>query len=646
MSKKNIFGWYVSRLKAMSVPEVGYRINKKIKQKKEEKKYSTNYYITSKCIFNKEDIHLFEKRLDEFLNVNLIDLDEYKVEEIINIFDKTIDITKNINWHRGYVSNWEKLKYSNSINFKYTDEIGDVRYTWEINRHLFFPKLALNYKKTRDEKYIQILKEHFYNWINENPFLKGVNWASPMEIAIRAYQWIITYSMIKDKIDDKFKVDLINSIIYSIRYVNQNYSLFSSANNHLIIEAVYCGIIGYLINPIYKNQMCEESIEILNREIKLQNFEDGVNKEQATHYQAFVVDGLLQFGFMLKKLNKKYSEEQILYRMCEFISVLNKSGSVIEFGDSDDAKLISFNLKFNEYYEYVLELASLYFGVEFIECHNLKDETKFVSGVMSIKNLNKIEDKEFYMYKDGGYAIFNINNNFMLFDIGELGFGSIAAHGHADALSIIYSCNKKKVFIDPGTYIYNVQAEWRNYFRKTSSHNTLSINDIDQSEIKGPFLWGRKANTKILEYGENKDYIFVKASNDGYGKSIHTRSITYLKKDDLFVVVDEFDREAQVNYTLDEKLSIDIIDKKSIKLKNIDEIFITFSEQLCTTEKWISKSFMNKTETIGIKINNDFSKNKKLFTIISKNRVKIEGEYIITSNRKLKYNNCKDIGEV
>ena len=33
MSKKNIFGWYVSRLKAMSVPEVGYRINKKIKQK-------------------------------------------------------------------------------------------------------------------------------------------------------------------------------------------------------------------------------------------------------------------------------------------------------------------------------------------------------------------------------------------------------------------------------------------------------------------------------------------------------------------------------------------------------------------------------------------------------------------------------------
>ena len=615
--------WYFNRLKAMSVPEISHRINKKIKMKSESKKYNEKIYINEKNNIDKNNIYNFEKRLEKIFDFRCIDINKYEVKDIVDIFNEEIDINQEINWHKCNFRNWDKDVYSNCINFKSTDNIGDVRYTWEINRHLFFSNLALNYKKTNDKKYLDLLEKHFYSWIKQNPFLKGVNWASPMEIAIRSYQWIITYSIIKDDVDEMFKVDIINSIINSIKYVSENYSLYSSANNHLIIEAVYCGIIGYLIEPIYSNNYFKESYNIIERELLLQNNKDGVNKEQATHYHAFVLDGYLQYAFFLSKIGEKFPDDKILFNMSEFIGLLKQSGKVIEFGDSDDAKLISFGIKTNEYYDYVLQLASVYFKTSFYEIKELLEEVKFISSSKNIGFKNHMY-KSFNIYKDGGYAIFNINNNFMLFDIGELGFGSIAAHGHADALSIVYSLNGNPIFVDTGTYIYNVKSEWRDYFRSTSSHNTLTFKGKNQSEIKGPFLWGKRANVKLVDYGENDEIMYVYANHDGYKPNIHTRSITYLKKEDIFIIADNFEDEGTLNYILDKNLDIKHIDDKSLKIKGIeDDLFITFSVKYKESNKWISDKFLSKNKTKGIQLDHDFKKTATIYTIIAKKEVQM-----------------------
>ncbi len=77
------------------------------------------------------------------------------------------------------------------------------------------------------------------------------------------------------------------------------------------------------------------------------------------------------------------------------------------------------------------------------------------------------------------------------FDHAELGFNTIAAHGHADALHITLMIDGEKIFIDPGTYCYHSDITWRNYFRKTKNHNTVTINQENQSENeKGLFCGG------------------------------------------------------------------------------------------------------------------------------------------------------------
>ena len=58
-------------------------------------------------------------------------------------------------------------------------------------------------------------------------------------------------------------------------------------------------------------------------------------------------------------------------------------------------------------------------------------------------------------------------------DGGPHGFLSIAAHAHADALSVEVRHDGVDVLADPGTYCYHGQPEWRQYFRSTLGHNTL-----------------------------------------------------------------------------------------------------------------------------------------------------------------------------
>jgi hypothetical protein len=83
-------------------------------------------------------------------------------------------------------------------------------------------------------------------------------------------------------------------------------------------------------------------------------------------------------------------------------------------------------------------------------------------------------------------------------DAGPHGFLSIAAHAHADALSVELRHGGVDVLADPGCYCYHGERPWRDYFRSTVAHNTLEIDDRDQSQIGGPFLWLTSADGRLL----------------------------------------------------------------------------------------------------------------------------------------------------
>jgi hypothetical protein len=82
-------------------------------------------------------------------------------------------------------------------------------------------------------------------------------------------------------------------------------------------------------------------------------------------------------------------------------------------------------------------------------------------------------------------------------DGGPQGFLSIAAHGHADALSVEVRHDGVELLVDPGTYCYHGEPEWRSYFRSTRAHNTIEVDGEDQAVEAGPFMWSTHADAVV-----------------------------------------------------------------------------------------------------------------------------------------------------
>jgi hypothetical protein len=114
-------------------------------------------------------------------------------------------------------------------------------------------------------------------------------------------------------------------------------------------------------------------------------------------------------------------------------------------------------------------------------------------------------------------------------DGGPHGFLSIAAHAHADALSVEARYGGVDVLADPGTYCYHAEPEWRSYFQSTVAHNTIEVDGQWQSARGGAFLWLRHATGHEVDVTDDGPSASWTAEHDGYAglspAARHRRSV-------------------------------------------------------------------------------------------------------------------------
>ena len=624
--KKEKIKWYFNRLKSMDIKEVVWRVEQKNLEKKEKKIFNSSRPQVIDEIFNKELVTLKSNFKYENLGLNFHN-NNYSISNKLWLFDNYIyDDVKN-NWSYGFntENNWPNI-FSYDIDYKQNDEIGDARTNWELNRHFQFTILAKNYFITKDLEYYDELKVLFYDWNRKNKFLIGISWTSVMEIAIRAYSWIVTLSfLIAANIEDSDDIisDLKSGIINMIDYCNKHHSRYSSANNHLIIEMFSIGVAGVMFE---NREWYEKAIDILNKELFIQNYKDGVNKEHALHYQSFVMEAVLLLMLIFKRNNITYPSEwdKLMYNMSSFIKDnMDSRYQVSHLGDDDNGKILDLSGEYYNHFKYVLELATLILKEQFVDLKQISENISWLFKDEEIKEkLNIYDNSKSKCYEIGGYTIMRNkpeykNEVIIVIDHAELGFGSIAAHGHADALSFTMTVNGNKLFIDPGTYIYHIDLNSRNYFRQTKNHNTVCINDKDQSQMLGAFLWGNKANSKLIDYKINDEEEVLLASHDGYKPIQHERKFIYNRKDTLIIedLISGGECSFESTLVLDKNIKIIDIKENKIHLKSRENNFSIETNNSCkfTVEDiWISEIYSKKEKSKAIKLKGKCNKEIKI----------------------------------
>ena len=116
--------------------------------------------------------------------------------------------------------------------------------------------------------------------------------------------------------------------------------------------------------------------------------------------------------------------------------------------------------------------------------------------------------------RDGGLVVLRSGRRRLTMDIGPLGYLSIAAHGHADALAVTLSSEGRDLIVDPGTASYYGNPAWRAAHRSTRAHPTVCVDGLDQSVMGGAFLWSRHADVKVRSV--DLDRGIVDAEHNGY----------------------------------------------------------------------------------------------------------------------------------
>ena len=101
--------------------------------------------------------------------------------------------------------------------------------------------------------------------------------------------------------------------------------------------------------------------------------------------------------------------------------------------------------------------------------------------------------------------------------------------------------NGEDIIVDPGTYVYTPYPEWRNKFRSTAFHNTIKIDNREQSDICCDLFEMRQAvECKNCVLEESQDMIVFKGELKYLEADIlHKRKIVLEKHTGTFRILDK-----------------------------------------------------------------------------------------------------------
>lgn len=445
--------------------------------------------------------------------------------EGIQVFDLEFPMGFEFDWHRDYrYGRQVERRFAGTLNIRDTAVVSDIKYVWELSRHQHLSAVAF---AANAEEHADYVVRSIDSWLHANPYLYGVHWTSSLELAERVVSWALLYPRIADHVarDQNFRRRWLASIYLHLARSARKLSFYSSANNHLIGELVGL-FVGSTCFDFWPECSAWRSLaqRLLEREILLQVGEDGVNREQAMSYHLFTMELLLLAFAIGRKTGSPFSAgyAERLRGMAGFVeTVATSRGDLPWYGDSDDARGFVVSEE-----DSALEVTMQLAGLLLAQPRWLRFRTTPTGATRALApdlfaNLDQGEHAPATpreLFADAGLACIGTYDGSvrLLMDFGPLGFGSTAAHGHADALSFWLSVDDEYFLVDAGTYAYHSHPEWRAFFRSTAAHNTACVDGQNQSEMAGRFLWSSKARARLLRFEDSSGQVTIDSEHDGY----------------------------------------------------------------------------------------------------------------------------------
>ncbi|MBL0332709.1 MAG: alginate lyase family protein [Chlorobiota bacterium] len=464
------------------------------------------------------------------------------------------------------------------------------------------------------------------DWQKNIPVDEGVNWAMPMEVAIRGYWLTMGFGLFHGapNISSQWWANYLKLVYAHGEHLINNLEYFPNLTNHYISNCFGLIVLGSIFyEETQGKHWFGGGYKRLLTEIENQVLEDGVHYELSVCYHRLVLEMFLISSMLCKQAGKLFPEWAMnkIEKMSEFLNdYVHCSDIAPQFGDSDDGIILRTTNDQNIYdHSDTLALAGVIFKREdfILNCKKISLSAMIITGTegyeffrsvkKKITNSNTTNKNSIKVYKNGGFIILQNENYKVIIDLGVIGL-----HGNNDSLSFALYTKNDAIIVDTGTYRYTSEPTLRNALRSSLSHNAITVDNKEIAEFDG--LWRvkkeiKKPIFKILNDDVNN--MEVEAEHFAYNNlGVKYKRSFCLSKNSLVVIDKVYTKEkhkVSLKFMFDKNCnaSLDRAYKDIVNIHtSIGKLNFESSEKFVVTDSWYSPSYGVAVSTKVIEINN------------------------------------------
>lgn len=378
--------------------------------------------------------------------------------------------------------------------------VGDIKLIWELSRLDWVLPLA---KRARggDTLATEQMNAWLDDWSSSNPPFKGPNWKCGQEASIRVMN-VAMAAIVLDQVGSP-NSSLLDWVALHLKRITPTLSYaMAQDNNHGTSEAAALFIGGSWLVSQGRNEGAKWSAQgrkwLENRAARLIGTQ-GSFSQYSLNYHRVMLDTLCMAELWRRHLNLLPFSAQFLSRalaatqwLRHMVNPVNGDGPNV--GANDGARLLQLvDADYRDHRPTVQLAMALFADACAYAGEGAWDDARHTLGVPQPTTVAPPVGS--YVADDGGFAVLRCESVMAMLRYPRFKFRP----SQADALHLDLWIDGENLLRDAGTYSYNTEPQWLNYFGGTAGHNTVQFDDRDQMPRLSRFLFGDWLETSILD---------------------------------------------------------------------------------------------------------------------------------------------------
>lgn len=301
----------------------------------------------------------------------------------------------------------------------------------------------------------------------------------PFPISLRGINWI------KFLTNHKIENQKINNSLFVQYYILLDNLEYHLLGNHLLENGFSLLFGAYYFQD---EQLYAKAKKILINELNEQILQDGAHFELSPMYHQIMLFRVLDCINLVQ--NNNWKNQELLGLLISKAEVMLGWLNTVTFGNGNIPLL-------ND------------------SAYNVAPATEQLNKYAVSLQINPQPLALNHQLNESGYHKIKKEKYECIVDVGNIGPDYIPGHAHSDTFNFELYIDGKPFIVDTGLSTYETN-ERRTLERSTSSHNTVEIDGIDQSEVWGSFRVANRAYVVDIEETDSS----IKATHNGYKRRI------------------------------------------------------------------------------------------------------------------------------